>query len=157
MAPNKAISNAPIATSTVPTNEYRVKGSLRMMEAHIELKTRPDACRVDRTGRGRVVIWMVLPTTFAMTNMSMPSYAGRSARRACMVSWRHSYLPSPALIWGSPLVVIVLLFFQEMRLSLQRETDALDAGGNEADDYSQLQTPYQPSINGSPGLAVDSQ
>ena len=73
MAPNKAISSAPMATSMVPTKEYRVNGSLRMMEAHIELKTRPDACRVERTGRGRVVIWMVLPTMFATTNMSMPS------------------------------------------------------------------------------------
>lgn len=74
MAPKRAIKRAPTATSRVPTKEYRVKGSLRMMEAHIELKTRPDACRVERTGRGRVVIWMVLPTMLATMNMSMPSW-----------------------------------------------------------------------------------
>lgn len=55
----------------------------------MELKTRPDlirstpdrsqyyglhtACRVESTGKGNVVIWIVLPTRFAMMNMSMPS------------------------------------------------------------------------------------
>jgi hypothetical protein len=89
IAPNIPMSTAPVATNAVPTAEYRVKGSLRMMEAHIVLKTSPDystsakkqlgalgahtACKVDRTGSGSVVIWMVLPTRFATTNMAMPS------------------------------------------------------------------------------------
>jgi hypothetical protein len=42
MAPNIPISTAPVATRIVPTSEYRVNGSLRMMEAHIELNTSPD-------------------------------------------------------------------------------------------------------------------
>ena len=83
MAPNSAMRSAPIATSSVPMKEYLVKGSLSMMEAHIELKTRPEACRVERTGSGRVVIWMVLPTMFATMNMSMPSY-GKSANSSCV-------------------------------------------------------------------------
>lgn len=42
MDPKMPIISAPIATRTVPTKEYRVKGSLRTRDAHIELKTRPD-------------------------------------------------------------------------------------------------------------------
>lgn len=42
MAPNVPMRTAPVATRMVPIREYRVKGSLRMMEAHIELNTRPD-------------------------------------------------------------------------------------------------------------------
>lgn len=41
MAPNMAISTAPMHTRTVPPNDQRVKGSPRMSEAHIELKARP--------------------------------------------------------------------------------------------------------------------
>lgn len=53
--------------------EWRVKGSLSMMDAQIELKTRPDAWSVERTGNGRVVICIVLPTKLETMNMSMPS------------------------------------------------------------------------------------
>ena len=96
MAPNIAMSIAPPQTRIVPTKEYRVKGSLRMSVAQMELKTKPDyqnfnkhptiykliehtACRVDRTGSGSVVIWMVLPTTLETTNMSMPNLIWKSA------------------------------------------------------------------------------
>lgn len=47
-------------------------------------------------------------------------------------------LPSPPLIWGSPLVVFLLLFLEEMGLALEREANALDTRGQEADDYSEL-------------------
>lgn len=49
-----------------------------------------------------------------------------------------SDLPSPPLVGWSPLVVIVLLFFQEMGFALEGQADALDAGGDEADDDSNL-------------------
>lgn len=73
MAPNIAIKIAPLDTNTVPPKDQRVKGSPRIKEAHIELKTRPDACNVERTGSGRVVIWIVLPTKFDMINIPIPS------------------------------------------------------------------------------------
>ena len=90
IAPNIAISTAPPQTKTVPPNDHRVKGSPRMRVAQIELNTRPDcrivsshpdtektpdhtACSVDKTGRGRVVIWIVLPAMFEIMNMSIPS------------------------------------------------------------------------------------
>lgn len=34
---------------------------------------RRTACKVDSTGRGRVVIWIVLPTMLEMTNMDIPT------------------------------------------------------------------------------------
>jgi hypothetical protein len=36
-------------------------------------------------------------------------------------------------------VIIVLLFFQEVGFPLQRQADALNTGGGEANDYSELQ------------------
>jgi hypothetical protein len=42
---------------------------------------RRTACNVDSTGSGRVVIWMVLPTMFATTNMSMPSWTSQHGSR----------------------------------------------------------------------------
>jgi hypothetical protein len=83
MAPNIAISTAPLDTNTVPPNDQLVKGSPRIRVAHMELKTRPEACSVDNTGRGSVVIWIVLPTRFDIMNIPMPSchrrrlYGGR--------------------------------------------------------------------------------
>ena len=73
IAPNMAIKMAPVETSNVPPNDQRVKGSPRIKVAHIELKTSPEACKVDRTGKGRVVIWIVLPTRFEIINMAIPS------------------------------------------------------------------------------------
>lgn len=49
MAPNVAISNAPMQTSAVPASEYRVKGSPRIKVANIVLKTSPDY-RKDQQG-----------------------------------------------------------------------------------------------------------
>jgi hypothetical protein len=56
IAPKIAISTAPLDTSIVPPKDQRVNGSPRIKVAHIELKTRPDACSVDSTGNGSVVI-----------------------------------------------------------------------------------------------------
>ena len=56
IAPKIAISTAPLETSNVPPKDQRVKGSPRIKVAHIELKTSPDACNVDNTGNGSVVI-----------------------------------------------------------------------------------------------------
>ena len=68
-----AINTAPLDTSNVPPKDQCVKGSPRIKLAHIELKTSPDACKVERTGKGRVVIWIVLPTKLDMINMPIPS------------------------------------------------------------------------------------
>jgi hypothetical protein len=38
----------------------------------------------------------------------------------------------------SSVIVVFLLFFEEMRFPLQRQADALHAGGDEADNYSKL-------------------
>ena len=73
IAPNIAINTAPLETSNVPPKDQRVKGSPRIRVAQIELKTSPDACNVERTGKGRVVIWIVLPTKFEIINMPIPS------------------------------------------------------------------------------------
>lgn len=57
-----------------------------MRVAQMELNTNPEAWRVDRTGRGRVVIWMVLPMRLAMRYMPNPNChlrllcAGRGVR-----------------------------------------------------------------------------
>lgn len=116
-----------------------------MRLAHIELKTRPDyccqrdlyaggvelhtACRVESTGRGSVVIWMVLPTRFAMMNMSMPSYAARRQREASEKRVAIlSYLPAAAPVGRTANMVFFLLLFEQMRLALQGQADALDAG-----------------------------
>jgi hypothetical protein len=56
IAPNIPINTAPDVTRIVPDSDHFVKGSLRMSDAHIELKTRPAACRVERTGSGSVEI-----------------------------------------------------------------------------------------------------
>lgn len=85
IAPKMAISTAPPHTSMVPHSDHRVKGSPSIRVAHIELKTRPDAWRVERTGSGSIEIWIELPRTFAMMNMPIPSchllllYGGRRA------------------------------------------------------------------------------
>ena len=68
-----AIRTAPVETSSVPPSDHVVKGSPRINVAHIELNTRPDACNVDSTGSGSVVIWIVLPTRFEKMNIAMPS------------------------------------------------------------------------------------
>ena len=68
-----AMRTAPAETRRVPPRDQRVKGSARMRVAHIELKTSPEAWSVERTGNGSVVIWIVLPIKFAITNMPMPS------------------------------------------------------------------------------------
>ena len=73
IAPKIAISTAPLDTSIVPPKDQRVKGSPKIKVAHIELKTRPDACSVDSTGNGSVVIWIVLPTRFEIINIPIPS------------------------------------------------------------------------------------
>lgn len=73
IAPKIAISTAPADTNRVPPKDQRVKGSPRIRVAHIELKTSPDACNVDNTGSGRVVIWIVLPTKFDIINIPIPS------------------------------------------------------------------------------------
>lgn len=50
------MSRAPAHTRRVPPSDQRVNGSPRMRVAQMELKTRPEAWRVERTGRGSVVI-----------------------------------------------------------------------------------------------------
>jgi hypothetical protein len=42
MAPKVPMRTAPEATKIVPAREYLVNGSLKIMDAHIELKTSPD-------------------------------------------------------------------------------------------------------------------
>ena len=42
IAPNAAMSDAPMQTKVVPTSESRVKGSAKIRVAQIELKTKPD-------------------------------------------------------------------------------------------------------------------
>ncbi|CAG8951347.1 hypothetical protein HYFRA_00008097 [Hymenoscyphus fraxineus] len=56
-----AISAAPLDTKIVPPKDHLVNGSPKIKVAHIELKTSPDACNVDKTGRGSVVICMLPP------------------------------------------------------------------------------------------------
>lgn len=78
------------------------------------------ACRVDRTGSGRVVIWIVLPTRFAIMNMSMPSCVAQCQRkilpkRSVIVS----YLPAAASVGRTADMVFFLLLFEQMRLALQ--------------------------------------
>jgi hypothetical protein len=73
IAPKIAMSTAPVETSIVPPKDQRVKGSPRIKVAHIELKTNPDACNVDKTGNGSVVICIVLPTRLDIMNMLIPS------------------------------------------------------------------------------------
>lgn len=73
MAPKVAMSAAPEHVKTVPKREKRVNGSPSNRVANAVLNTSPEACRVDRTGRGKVVICMVLPTRFEMTNMNIPN------------------------------------------------------------------------------------
>jgi hypothetical protein len=48
----------------------------------------------------------------------------------------NTHLPSPPLVRRPSFVVILLLFLEQMRLALQREADALHAGGYETDDYA---------------------
>ena len=73
MAPKVAIRAAPTHVKIVPTRENGVKDSPSMRVANAVLKTRPDACNVERTGKGRVVICMVLPIMFDITNINMPN------------------------------------------------------------------------------------
>lgn len=54
--PYMAIRIAPPTTKTVPITEYLVNGSCRSKVAHAVLKTNPEACNVDSTGSGSVVI-----------------------------------------------------------------------------------------------------
>jgi len=72
IAPKIAINIAPVVTRRVPEKDHLVKGSLRINDAHIELKTRPAACKVERTGSGSVEIWILLPRRFATMNIPMP-------------------------------------------------------------------------------------
>lgn len=80
---------------------------------------------------------MVLPTMLATTNMSMPSCLASAEARGGGGGGR-AYLPSAPLVRRPSLVVNVLFFFEEVRLALQRQADALDAGRGEADDDAQL-------------------
>ena len=73
MAPKIAMSRAPAQTSSVPPSDQRVNGSPRISVAQMELKTRPEACSVESTGSGSVVIWIVLPSRFETINIAMPS------------------------------------------------------------------------------------
>ena len=105
-APNVAIKAAPAQVRIVPISEYRVKGSLSRRVAKAVLKTSPEACSVDRTGSGRVVIWIVLPMRFEATNMSIPIchfrllYAGRRVSTSSLASsmrWDLRWSVSPRL------------------------------------------------------------
>lgn len=73
IAPKVAIKAAPTHVRRVPTAENLVKGSFSSSVAKAVLKTSPDAWSVDRTGKGRVVIWIVLPIKLEATNMSIPA------------------------------------------------------------------------------------
>ena len=72
MAPNVAIRTAPPHTNIVPTREYLVNASCRINVASKELNTNPEACSVESTGSGRVVICIEEPTMLLMMNRSMP-------------------------------------------------------------------------------------
>lgn len=87
IAPKIAMSTAPVDTNSVPPKDQRVNGSPRIREAQIELKTRPEACRVDSTGKGRVVICMVLPTKLDITNIPIPSCHRRRLYGGRRPSW----------------------------------------------------------------------
>jgi hypothetical protein len=58
--------------------------------------------------------------------------------RCTDVGTESSYLPSPPLVWRSSVIVVFLLFFEQMRLALQGQADALHAGGDEANDDAKL-------------------
>lgn len=101
IAPNIAISIAPVETNNVPPKDHLVNGSPNIKVAQMELKTRPEACSVDNTGSGKVVIWIVLPTRFDIINMPIPNchllllYGGLrtwcapfSSSRICDLRWR---------------------------------------------------------------------
>lgn len=81
---------------------------------------------------------MVLPTMFATTNISMPSCCIQVSTVLVLQTKRHADLPPATLVRRSPLIVVVLLFLEQMRLALQGQADALDAGGGEANDYTDL-------------------
>jgi hypothetical protein len=49
----------------------------------------------------------------------------------------HAQLPASALV-GRAVIVVFLLFLEQVRFSLQRQADALDAGGEKANDHSEL-------------------
>jgi len=83
------------------------------------------ACKVDRTGRGSVVIWMVLPTRFDRMNMPIPSYIASASTEAKAQAWlmwesrieneienRDAHLPSSPFIWWSPDLIIVFLILK---------------------------------------------
>lgn len=82
-----AMSRAPRQTRRVPPSDQRVNGSPRMRVAQMELKTRPEAWRVERTGRGSVVIWMVEPRRFETMNMAMPSCQRRRRWGGRRATW----------------------------------------------------------------------
>ncbi len=114
MAPKTAMSTAPAQTSIVPPNDHSVKGSPSIRVAQMELKTSPDcavsavrvklsnrragrrhtACSVDRTGRGRVVICIVLPSRFETMNISIPSCYAVSH---VLLVHNRCYHPTPAI------------------------------------------------------------
>jgi hypothetical protein len=84
------------------------------------------------------VIWIVLPTRFDIMNMSMPNYLRRQYMSGLHRVASFAYLPPPPLVGWSSLIVIVLLFFEYMRLALECQADALDARGDEANDNADL-------------------
>ena len=68
------------------------------------------ACSVDKTGRGSVVIWIVLPAIFETMNMSIPSLHRRISQMSH--TERHAALtnlPSPSPVWR-PAGVIGVFF-----------------------------------------------
>ena len=104
------------------------------------------AWSVDKTGKGRVVIWIVLPMIFETTNMSKPSYTYRSIPEYILSA--QSYLPSAPFIWRAPYVLDIFLIFENVGLPLQSQPNALDTGWDKADDYTQLeQFLYQHKIH----------
>lgn len=139
--------------------------------AQIELKTKPDckavsrqsgtegmdplnhtACSVDKTGRGRVVIWIVLPAMFATTNMSIPSLKRRVSQMSHVE--RHATmtnLPSPSSVRRPARIIGVFLILQNVRLSLQCEPQRLDRGGDESNEDTYLKTSV---INTTPSPAT---
>lgn len=52
--------------------------------------------------------------------------------------WLLPHLPSSPLVGRASVLVLILLFLEQVGFPLQRQADALDAGGGEADDYPKL-------------------
>lgn len=100
------------------------------------------ACSVDNTGSGSVVICIVLPTMFEMTNISMPILRKSQQRtgdpeRPLPLHF-HAYLPSSASVGRSSDIIRMLLVLENVRLALERQSDGLQTGRDQPDNDANL-------------------